>query len=83
MSHSAEGEVRAIPPRQDLKNATVAQESPRQTIKVDVDKDLYALEADDFAASVLDGKPPTVSREETLGNMRVLDEIRRHIGLDW
>ncbi len=39
------------------------------------------MEADDFAESVLDGKPLTMTREDTLGNMRVIDEMRRHIGL--
>ena len=75
--------ARATPPRQDLKTALPIDSPPRQTIKVDVDIDLYALEADDFAASVLDAKPPTVSRAETLGNMRVLDAIRAKIGLTW
>jgi hypothetical protein len=42
---------------------------------------LYGLEADDFAATVIDGKPPMVSAEDTLANMRALDEIRRQIGL--
>ena len=44
-------------------------------------KPLYALEADDFAAAVQDGRPATVSEADTIGNMAVLDEIRRQIGL--
>jgi predicted dehydrogenase len=48
---------------------------------VDVPGDLYGIEADAFAGVVLDGKPPAVSREDSLGNMRVLDEMRRQIGL--
>jgi predicted dehydrogenase len=75
--------ARAIPPRQDQKSAPAPAGSPRETIKVDVESDLYALEADDFAGSVLDGKAPRISGEETLGNMRVIDEIRRQIGLKW
>ena len=75
--------ARAIPPRQDLKNASPVDSPPRQTIKVDVDMDLYALEADDFSTSVLDNTPPTISRQETLGNMGVLDAIREQIGLKW
>ena len=39
------------------------------------------LEADDFAATVLDSKLPTISRADTIGNMHALDEIRRQIGL--
>jgi hypothetical protein len=42
---------------------------------------LYGMEADDFAGSVLDGKPVRVSREDTVGNMRLLERIRRMIGL--
>jgi hypothetical protein len=29
----------------------------------------------------MDGNPPTINREDSLGNMRVLDEMRRQIGL--
>jgi len=75
--------ARAIPPRQDLSNAANPAPPPRETVKVDVNVDLYALEADDFAQAVLDTKSPTVTREDTLGNMRVIDEIRRQIGLHW
>ena len=44
-------------------------------------KNLYAYEADDFAGAVLDHAAPAVSAADTLGNMGVLDEIRRQIGL--
>ena len=54
---------------------------PRETRRIDSNSELYALEADDFAAAVLDGKPHAVSEADTLGNMAVLDEIRRQIGL--
>ena len=72
--------ARSTPPLQD-KKAGAASPPPRQMIRTEADRDLYALEADEFAESVLDSKPPRVSREETLGNMRVLDEMRRQIGL--
>jgi predicted dehydrogenase len=75
--------ARAIPPRQDLSPNAAPSAPPRETLKADADVDLYALEADDFAASVLDGTPPTVSAAETLGNMRTLDQIRKQIGLKW
>jgi predicted dehydrogenase len=71
----------STPPRQDQKHASTLPTPPRQAVAVDVDKDLFALEADDFAATVLDGSPPVITRADTLGNMRVLDEIRRQIGL--
>jgi predicted dehydrogenase len=75
--------ARAIPPRQDLKSNSAPATPPRETIKVDVDVDLYALEADHFAESVFDGKALTVSLADTLGNMRVIDEVRKQIGLHW
>ena len=28
-----------------------------------------------------EGTPPVVSEADTMGNMRVLDEIRRHLGV--
>jgi predicted dehydrogenase len=72
---------RAIPPRQDVGANAAPALPPRDVRKVSAGMELYAMEADDFAASVLDSTPPRVSREDTLGNMRVLDEIRRQIGL--
>jgi predicted dehydrogenase len=80
--------ARNVPPRQDLKTTgdnakTGAHAPPRETIAVDVNKDLYALEADAFAEAVLDGATPFVTEQDTLGNMRALDEIRRQIGLSF
>jgi predicted dehydrogenase len=72
---------RSTPPRQDQANSSAPAPPPRQLFAVDADQDLYALEADDFAAVVLDGKTPAITRADTIGNMRVLDEIRRQIGL--
>lgn len=74
--------ARSTPPKMDLSSGTgAAQRPPRETRMIDAGKELYALEADDFAAAVLDGKPPAVTEADTLGNMAVLDEIRRQIGL--
>jgi predicted dehydrogenase len=71
--------ARSTPPKMDL--AAGAKPQPRETRLVDANAELYALEADDFAAAVLDGKPPAVTERDTLGNMVVLDEMRRQIGL--
>jgi len=71
--------ARSTPPKQD--GPAASSLPPRQTITADATAPLYAMEADDFAAAVLDGAAPTVSRADSLGNMRVLDEIRRQIGL--
>jgi xylose dehydrogenase (NAD/NADP) len=77
--------VRATPPRMDAAADTstfpARPHVPRQAHSVDAGMDLYGLEADDFAAAVLDNAPPRVSREDTLGNMRVLDEARRQLGV--
>jgi DNA ligase D-like protein (predicted polymerase) len=75
--------VRGTPPKMDGPPKAPGSLLPpaRQARRVSAGKELYALEADDFAAAVLDGKPPAVSEADTLGNMAVLDEIRRQIGL--
>lgn len=61
--------------------SATAPPPPREVRTVEFSGNLYGIEADDFAAAALDGKPPRISREETIGNMRVLDEMRRQINL--
>jgi predicted dehydrogenase len=73
--------ARSTPPKQDAPKGTAPTAPPRDERTVDAEKELYALEADDVAAAVQDNEPPRVSRELTLRNMRVLDEVRRQIGL--
>jgi len=68
-----------IPPRMD--NPQPGGPPKRDVRIVDFAGDLYGIEADNFAGMVLDGNPPAMSREDSLGNMRVLDEMRRQIGL--
>jgi len=72
--------VRATPPLMDGP-VNAPPTSPRQTHHVTAPAELYALETDDFAAVVLDGAPPSLDRQDTLGNMRLLDELRRQIGV--
>jgi predicted dehydrogenase len=67
-----------IPPRMDKPGAAPAG-APRDERRVPVKGHLYGIEADDFAATALDGRPPRLSRADTVGNMRVLDEARRQI----
>jgi predicted dehydrogenase len=69
--------ARGTPPRQD--NPAPAKVPPRETRTVDANMELYALEADDFAATALDGRPPVVSESDTVGNMAVLDDMRKQI----
>jgi xylose dehydrogenase (NAD/NADP) len=73
----------SVPPAMDTPpNAPVLPGSrPRHVITVNAPKPLYALEADDMAAMIFDGAPPAVSEPDSLGNMTVLDRLRRQIGV--
>jgi predicted dehydrogenase len=51
-----------------------------QTIVAKTDMPVYALEAEAFAAAV-NGAAPWITREDTLGNMRVLDQLREQGGV--
>jgi predicted dehydrogenase len=76
--------VRATPPRMDAAGLRAAESQPnmgpRKDFTVDAGMELYGVEADDFAATVLDGKAPMMTAAETVGNMRVLEEMRRQVG---
>jgi len=67
-----------VPPRQDQGKS---ERRPREEYEIKSDCPLYGIEADTFAVAILDGSPIPVSREDTLGNMRVLDELRRQVGV--
>jgi hypothetical protein len=69
--------VRGTPPKMD--GPLMPPPPARQTRRVTAAKELYALEADDFAAAVLDGLPPRIDRRDSVGNMRLLDELRRQV----
>jgi hypothetical protein len=56
---------------------------PREVRDIEAPGDLYGIEADDFAAAIFDGKPARITAEDSIGNMRVLDEMRRQIGLEF
>jgi predicted dehydrogenase len=72
--------ARSTPPKMDLAQGARPPE-PKQTRFVNGGQELYALEADDFARTVLDGQSPALTEADTLGNMSVLDRIRSQIGL--
>ena len=67
------------PPKMD--NLPKPAGPSRQTHYVDGGRDLYSFEADDFAAAVQDGAPPRITRQDTLANMRLLDDLRRQVGV--
>jgi predicted dehydrogenase len=68
-------------PRQDGVPDEVGEQV--ETFTDEADKPLYALEADTFAQAVLDGSAPFMTGDESIGNARVLDELRRQVGVQW
>jgi D-xylose 1-dehydrogenase (NADP+, D-xylono-1,5-lactone-forming) len=73
--------ARSTPPRMDQPASKAPAPPPREMFHVDAGADLYALEADHFAATILDGDRPLMTEQDSLGNMRVLDEMRRQVGV--
>ncbi|HUB24518.1 MAG TPA: Gfo/Idh/MocA family oxidoreductase [Tepidisphaeraceae bacterium] len=75
----------SVPPRMERPEAggkpPAPGSAPRDVRRVPSPGELYGFEADDFAAAALDGRPPRLSRADSVGNMRVLDEMRRQIGV--
>ncbi len=73
---------RNTPPRQDAPQAATAPAAPpRETRTVSAGKDLYAVEADAFAAVVLDGAASFMPEDHTMATMRTLDELRLQLGI--
>jgi predicted dehydrogenase/aryl-alcohol dehydrogenase-like predicted oxidoreductase len=52
-----------------------------QEIAVESDRHLYAYEADTVAAHIEDRQAPAMSWDDTLGNMKTLDQWRAAVGL--
>lgn len=73
--------ARSTPPLMDSAVRAVPMPPPRERRVINVGADLYAIETDDFAATVLDGQPPRITREDSIGNMRILDAMRRQLGV--
>jgi predicted dehydrogenase len=77
--------VRGAPPKMDAAGKAARESAaplPARDVRhVTAGKELYALEADDFAAAVFDGAPPRMGRNDSVGNMRLLDELRRQVGV--
>jgi xylose dehydrogenase (NAD/NADP) len=65
-----------------LQSAPLPGSNPRHVIAVDSSLPLLAQEADDLAATVFDGATSSVPKADSLGNMAVLDELRRIAGID-
>jgi len=81
--------ARGTPPKMDgarpagtppkLDGARPPGTPPRELRTVDAGADLYGIEADAFAAAVLDGAAPFISQRESLANMQVLDKMRAQL----
>ena len=59
---------------------TLNKDGETQTVGAKTDTPVYALEAEAFAEAVA-GATPWITREDTLGNMRVLDKLREQAGV--
>ena len=73
--------VRGTPPRMESLGQPSPATPPRQPHIVNAKTNLFADEADDFVATILDAKPPRITPEQSIGNMRVLDTLRRKLGV--
>lgn len=72
---------RGTPPKMDQAGKPSTPVPLREVRFIETTKDLYAHEADDFAACVLDGLPMRVTKQDTLGNMKLLDDLRAQVGV--
>ena len=73
--------ARSTPPRMDSAGKLVPAPPPRERVIMKVAEDLYGIEADDFAECAAGRKKPTVTREDSIGNMKVLDAMRKTLGV--
>lgn len=72
--------ARGTPPKMDAPGQPAPTAPPREW-RATPSGALYALEADDFAATILDGQPPRLSRADSVGTMEILDLMRKRLGV--
>lgn len=72
---------RGTPPKMDAVGNSPQQVKPPREWRPIPSGELYALEADDFAATVFDGQPPRVTRADSVGTMQLLDLMRQRLGM--
>jgi predicted dehydrogenase/aryl-alcohol dehydrogenase-like predicted oxidoreductase len=72
-----------IPSRFDRKPRIIEwhHHGKREQIAVECEHDLYALEADEVGQNIKSRQAPAMTWDDTLGNMRTLDQWRRAVGL--
>lgn len=74
--------ARSTPPRMDSAGKPAPAAPPlRERVVINGNADLYAIEADDFADCVRGHHPPRITREDSIGNMQLLDAMRRQLGV--
>ena len=74
---------RQIPPRQDHAGKSVPAPPPRESVEVPVEEDLYAIEADAFAAAVQEGAPAFMPESESIALATWMQRLRGQIGLSY
>jgi predicted dehydrogenase len=72
--------ARGTPPRMDAVGRPAPTAPPREW-RATPSGELYGIEADDFAAAVLDRQPPRLSRSDSVGTMEILDLMRKRLGV--
>ena len=75
-----EGEIAIHDPWLGDGTFTLTRDGQVETIEARTDTPLYALEAEAFAEAIA-GAKPWITRDDTLGNMRVLDQLREQAGV--
>jgi len=71
----------STPPKMD--GPGKAAPPPRQTYTINATGPLYGMEADAFTRAVRGEIPPAITENDSLANLKILDELRRQIGLSW
>lgn len=67
----------AFPPSEIL----LSRRGQHETITVEVNRDLFTYEADVVAEYIDARQSPTMSWDDSLGNMQLMDEWRSQIGV--
>ena len=62
---------------------TIVRGDDQETIQLDTATNYYAMEADAFADNVLDDAKASITPDDSIGNMRTLDKVRKSVGLDY
>lgn len=70
------------PPKQDLAKGKTGPPAPK-VVTIDSPAPLYGQQADAFADAVRHNTPMPVTPADTLGNMRLIDQLRQQLEASW